>query len=1078
MLPCLVRGRTFVAALLLLLVTSASARAADQMYFPAYQNVTDVLVAKINAETVRVDISAWYLTEHSISIALANRFRAGVQIRLLGDRVAIFESDPLTRREFYWLAAQGIPIRLRYYPDWFPEINHWKAAIFVGQNQASFGSANWTPFELAPVSAVDYKDETVLISDDVTIVNSFKTKFDRFWNDTTPESNSRITNPPFFKNWDDACALEAACADYTTQYPTRTPMVISTNRLEPDYPLSSDIIWSQGPEFNNRLIAEINREPTKVDLVAYRLTVNSVADALIAKFQAGIPTRFMMDPEQYTSRVWPEYWMTHANVDRLWAAGIPIKQRVHTGLTHMKMLITSAYATNASSNIAEFWQRDHNYFVPSATKPAIYQAMQTRFNEMWNDPSAFGTFTPTPADAANLASPANGATAIAASSALVWSRAPFATSYDVYLGTSSNSLTRVANVPAVISSDPPMTYSFTPATPLAGSTTYYWRVVSRTFATDVNPALVATSDTWTFTTPPTGGPIPTGWSSQDIGNTGLPGSATYTTGTFTVSGAGADVWGTADGFRFVYQTLSADGSIVARVVSQQPTHPAAKAGLMIRQGLTAGAAHVILDATPSAWTEFMTRAMAGGQTSYLTGASGGAPEWLRLTRTGTTITSAVSSNGTTWVNVGSATFPTGAVSIGLIVSSLNTARLNTSTFDNVTVTGGSAPPPPPPPTLPSPWSSGDIGATGLTGSASATNGTFTVSGAGADIWGTTDAFRYVYQPLTGDGTVIARVATIQNTSAYAKAGIMIRQSLAANSAHVILDARPNNAGIEFMSRAANGGPTGYLGGSTLGLPVYLRLQRTAGTVTASVSSNGTTWTTVGSTALPTGAAYVGLIVSSVNTAQLNTSTFDNVSVNTASAPPPPPPPASDVVLYAADIAAASLHGSWTSAPDPSSPNSLKLVTPDQGYTETSAPLAAPLHYVDVTFNASAGTPYTLWLRLQAQGNSKLNDAVWVQFSDALANGSAVYPLNSPSGLLVNLATDSSGSSLQNWGWANGAYWFAQPTTFTFAASGSHTMRIQVREDGVALDQIVLSAGPYLSVAPGQTTNDATIVPKP
>ena len=1051
------------------------------MYFPAYQNVTDVLVAKINAETVRVDISAWYLTEHAISIALANRFRAGVPVRLLGDRVAIFESDALTKREFYWLASQGVPIRLRYYPDWFPEIDHWKAAVFVGQNQVSFGSANWTPFELAPVSATDYKDETVLISDDPTIVNAFKTKFDRFWNDTTPEPNSRITNPPFFKNWDEACALEVGCADYTTQYPTRTPMVINTNRLEPDYPLPPEIVWSQGPEFNNRLIAEVNRENTKIDLVAYRLTVPEVADAIIARFQAGVPVRFMMDPEQYTSRVWPEYWITHANVDRMWAAGIPIRQRVHTGLTHMKMLITSLYATNASSNIAEFWQRDHNYFVPAATKPTVYQAMQTRFDQMWSDPNAFGTFTPEPADAANLASPSNGATGIAANSSLVWSRAPFATSYDLYLGTASNAMTRVANVPAVISSTPPATYSWTPATPLAGNTTYYWRVVSRTFATDRNPALVSASDVWTFTTPPAGGPIPAGWSTQDVGTTGLPGSATYTNGTFSVSGAGADIWGAADGFRFVYQTLNGDGTIVARVVSQQPTHPSAKAGLMIRQSLSANAAHVILDATPSAWTEFMTRPTAGAQTNYLTGASGGAPEWLRLTRSGTTVTSAVSSNGTTWVTVGTATVPTGAMYVGLIVSSLNTAQLNTSTFDNVTVTGGTTPPPPPPPTLPSPWTGADIGATGLAGDASYANGTFTVSGAGADIWGATDAFRYVYQPLAADGTIIARVATVQNTSAYAKAGLMIRQSLTSNSAHVILDARPNNAGIEFMTRPTSGGQTSYLGGSTLGLPVYLRLVRAGGTVTAAVSSNGTTWTTVGSAPLPTGSAYVGLIVSSVNTSQLNTSTFDNVAVTTSSTtpPPPPPPPAtSDVVIYASDIAAAALHGAWTSAPDPTSPSSLKLVTPDQGYAQTSAPLAAPLHYVDVTFNANAGTPYTLWLRLQAQQNSKLNDAVWVQFSDALANGTPVYPLNSTSGLLVNLATDSSGSSLQNWGWSNSAYWFSQPTTFTFAASGSHTLRLQVREDGVAFDQIVLSAGPYLSSAPGAATNDSTIVPKP
>jgi hypothetical protein len=116
--------------------------------------------------------------------------------------------------------------------------------------------------------------------------------------------------------------------------------------------------------------------------------------------------------------------------------------------------------------------------------------------------------------------------------------------------------------------------------------------------------------------------------------------------------------------------------------------------------------------------------------------------------------------------------------------------------------------------------------------------------------------------------------------------------------------------------------------------------------------------------------------------------------------------------------------------------------------------------------------------LKALNNDKYNDAVWLQFSDARVNGQPVYPLNSTSGLLVNLATDAGAGSLNEWGWQNGAYWLNQATTVTFANSGTHTMRIQVREDGVMLDQIVLSPGTYLQNAPGSVTNDSTIVPKP
>jgi hypothetical protein len=101
----------------------------------------------------------------------------------------------------------------------------------------------------------------------------------------------------------------------------------------------------------------------------------------------------------------------------------------------------------------------------------------------------------------------------------------------------------------------------------------------------------------------------------------------------------------------------------------------------------------------------------------------------------------------------------------------------------------------------------------------------------------------------------------------------------------------------------------------------------------------------------------------------------------------------------------------------------------------------------------------------------------VQFSDALASGSSVYPIESTDALLVNLATDSTATSLSGWGWQNTAYWLSQATTVAFATSGTHTLRIQVREDGVQLDQIVLSPGTYASSPPGPVSGDSTIVPK-
>jgi PKD repeat protein len=192
---------------------------------------------------------------------------------------------------------------------------------------------------------------------------------------------------------------------------------------------------------------------------------------------------------------------------------------------------------------------------------------------------------------------------------------------------------------------------------------------------------------------------------------------------------------------------------------------------------------------------------------------------------------------------------------------------------------------------------------------------------------------------------------------------------------------------------------------------------------------------------------------------------------------PPASSSGDIVIYASDLLSGSWHGTWTTASDPTSPNGLKLVTPDAGRAATAEALAAPADYIDVPFNPTPGTPYTLWLRVRAQDNSKWNDSLWVQFSDARVNGSQIYPLGSTSGLLINLATDVNAGSLNAWGWQNGVYWLSQPATVTFTGSSPQTLRIQVREDGVQIDQILLSPNTYLTSPPGPPTNDSTILRK-
>ena len=103
-------------------------------------------------------------------------------------------------------------------------------------------------------------------------------------------------------------------------------------------------------------------------------------------------------------------------------------------------------------------------------------------------------------------------------------------------------------------------------------------------------------------TPPTGS-TQSGWTSGDIGSPLAAGATSVANGTFTVTGGGSDIWDSADQFQFVYQQVTGDAQIVARVASLSAAHPWAKAGVMIRQSLAAGSPHAAMLGTPgSGWS--------------------------------------------------------------------------------------------------------------------------------------------------------------------------------------------------------------------------------------------------------------------------------------------------------------------------------------------------------------------------------------------------------------------------------------------------------------------------------------------
>ena len=152
-----------------------------------------------------------------------------------------------------------------------------------------------------------------------------------------------------------------------------------------------------------------------------------------------------------------------------------------------------------------------------------------------------------------------------------------------------------------------------------------------------------------------------------------------------------------------------------------------------------------------------------------------------------------------------------------------------------------------------------------------------LSGAGADIWGTADAFNFLARGMFGDGQIVTRVVGLDDSDTFAKVGLMIRESTDPSAAHVILDVRPGGQ-IEFMTRPASGDSTAFIAGSTMAFPGWLKLTRSGSLISGFSSSDGQNWNLIGTTTLSIPAdALQGLVVTSHRRGVLNHASFDNVS---------------------------------------------------------------------------------------------------------------------------------------------------------------------------------------------------------
>ena len=509
--------------------------------------------------------------------------------------------------------------------------------------------------------------------------------------------------------------------------------------------------------------------------------------------------------------------------------------------------------------------------------------------------------------------------------------------------------------------------------------------------------------------------LPYPWLTQDIGSVGVTGGASYSNGVFTVMGSGADIWNTADAFRFVYVPVTGNCTMIARVTSVQNIDPWSKAGVMIRESLNPNAANAFIAVTPGDGVTWQYRTSTGGSSGNNNTTGLNAPCWVKLVRSGNTFTGYRSPDGVTWMQQGSSqTFTMASTAyVGLAVTAHNNSSLCTATFDNINGPGWMNPTPPAVPAnlaatvtnwnvnltwaasgaatcynvkravtcggpysvianvtttnytdataanntsyyyvvsavnvagesansaqasvaaqaftpaglsatpvsasqinlvwnaftnatsynlkrspvsggpyttvatgivttnytdtvaagmkfyyvvsaisggaetpnsseasinLPYPWQTQDMGTVGVTGGASYNNGVFPVTGAGADIQGSADAFRFVFVQANGDCTIIARVTAVQNVNAWSKAGVMIRETLAAGAANAYIAVTPGN-GVTWQYRSSTGGSTSYNNTAGLNAPYWVKLVRSGNTFTGYRSPDGVNWTQQGS----------------------------------------------------------------------------------------------------------------------------------------------------------------------------------------------------------------------------------------
>ena len=502
------RRRTLLLSLFVTWGLLAAAPAAaqdpgDRLCDPGNEDCRAILINYIRNEKIGIDVAFWFMEDARYTTELINRYKAGVPVRVLMDPRANATYD-LNDDRLNELQAAGIPMRKRL----TSYILHWKMMLFRGQGVVEFSGANysadaWRPSPGTP-SYTNYTDEAIYFTSDAAIFDSFATKFDDHWVNTSEWANyANVVEP-----------------------------LVRTHPISPKDP---SLNFPPAENYRTRSIAAYKTEKRQIDAIMYRITDQQHTDNILASVARGIPVRLITEPAQYrlVSRMWHSW-----NVDRLYMGGVQIKHRAHAGLNHQKSVILYDQdgVTPGDQSMVIFgssnWtspsaagQVEHNIFTK---KPAIVSWFVDQFERKWNNSAGVTEntpFVPLPPDAPKSPIPANLATGVDPATTLRWNGGPWAHLYELQIATDqaftnivfSSSHTTDLNLREKPDKTETSAFPKTgagyalPSGVLLPGTTYFWRVTGRTMA-----LVPKVGPIWSFTTAGTAAPPPVTGSAEIV----------------------------------------------------------------------------------------------------------------------------------------------------------------------------------------------------------------------------------------------------------------------------------------------------------------------------------------------------------------------------------------------------------------------------------------------------------------------------------------------------------------------------------------------------------------------------------